>query len=122
MTLGVGLIDQRIETLMSDRIATHYPMPDLERGWIHIEFERPLDGFSLGPLSDHKDGFFVTKGQFWYDAMDDYRSAHDEIMKRPVDPSPDPCWEPVWVPWVSRPGEWGTGRIEDVDESLMLDA
>ena len=29
VTFGVGLIDQRIETLMTERIATHYTMPDL---------------------------------------------------------------------------------------------
>jgi alpha-galactosidase len=119
---GVGLLDQRPETLMATRIATHYSEPDLERGRLRFEFARPIEGFVLGPIRELRDGFFVTRGAFWYDAMRAYREAHDAAMQRPVEPSPDPCWEPVWVPWVYKPGEWGFGRIEDVDDDLMLSA
>ena len=120
VTLGVGLIDQRIETLMTERIATHYTMPDLDRGEMVYEFTRPTDDFVLGPLTEHRDGFFVSSGASWFQTMHDYRGVHDEVMNRPVEPSPDPCWEPVWVPWISPPGEWATGRIEDVDDELLL--
>ena len=120
VTFGVGLIDQRIETLMTERIATHYNMRDLDRGKMIYEFTRPTDDFVLGPLTEHQDGFFVSQGASWFQTMHDYRGVHDEVMNRPVEPSPDPCWEPVWVPWISPPGEWATGRIEDVDHDLLL--
>jgi hypothetical protein len=122
VALGVGLLDQRLETLMSERIATHYSEPDLERGQLVFRFQRPIEGFVLGPLREHRDGFFVTRGTSWYDAMHRYREVHDAAMDRPVQPSPDPCWEPMWAPWVYKPGEWGFGRIEDVDEDLLLSA
>ena len=120
VTLGVGLIDQRIETLMSERIATHYNMPDLDKGQMVYEFTRPIDDFVIGPLSEYRDGFFVSCGESWFQTMHDYRDVHAEVMNRPVEPSPDPCWEPVWVPWINPPGEWATARIEDVADDLLI--
>jgi hypothetical protein len=122
VTLGAGFVDQRLETEMRVRAATQISTCDLEKGKMTLELARPAEGYSLGPVSEHRDAFFACRGPFWFDAVHEYGRVHAEVMDRPVQPSPDAAWEPLWAPWIHEPGKYGKLHQNDVGEDLLLEA
>ena len=75
---------------------------------------RPIEGYALGPLTEHRDGFFVSSGSSWFETMQQLRATYDRATGRQLKPSPDAAWEPMWVPWAAPKGQWGTVAQEDL--------
>ena len=119
---AVGLLDQRIETDIRYRALTHYATSLQPKGTVRYEFERPFEGFSLGELTEHSDGFFVSSGSTWFDTMQAYRALHDESLGRTVRPSLDAAWEPLWMPWGGSKGDWEWGREEALQPDELFEA
>ena len=57
--LAVAFLDQRIETEMQFRTMTHYASLQ-PKGTLRLHLKRPVKGYSLGSVSEHRDGFFVS--------------------------------------------------------------
>jgi alpha-galactosidase len=111
--LAVGLLDQQIETDIQLRGVTHQTKGDQDRGSMRYRLQRPIDGYSLGQVMEHRDGLFVASGLSWFDTLQTLRTLYDEFMARPVRPSPDAAWEPLLAPWGSATkGNWAHMRSE----------
>ena len=110
--LAVGFLDQRIETDIQHSILTHYASGLQHRGTMRFKLRRPLDGYSLSGLTEHRDGFFVSRGMSWFDTIQTYREIHEEKTGREFRPSPDAAWEPVLAPWGATKGNWDWMREE----------
>ena len=119
---AVGLLDQRIETDIRYRALTHYATGLQAKGTVRYEFERPFEGYTLGEVTEHSDGFFVSSGSSWFDTMQAYRALHDESLGRAVRPSPDAAWEPLWMPWGGSKGDWEWGREEALQQDELFEA
>ncbi len=115
-----GFLDQSIETEIQYRTMTHYASGLQPKGTVRYELSRPIDGYTLGPLTEHRDGFFVASGPSWFDTMQTYRALHDEKLDRTMRPSPDAAWEPLWVPWGGAEGNWEWGREEALEADEVL--
>jgi hypothetical protein len=119
VNLAVAFFDQRIETEMQYRTMTHYGTLQ-PKGTLRLHLQRPTKGYSLGSVSEHRDGFFVSSGNSWFDTMQALRRTYDEKTGRPVHLSPDTAFEPLWVPWGGKPGKWEWGREEALDADDIL--
>ena len=113
-TLAVAFLDQRIETELEHQVTTHVPSGSQPRGVANFSLHRPINGHAIGPISEHRDGFFVSNGLSWFDTLRLFRSVHDEKTGARFRPSPDPAWEPVWAPWGAPKGEWDFRRPESI--------
>ena len=120
-TLAAAFLDQRIETEINHQVTTHVPSGSQPRGTSNFSLHRPTDGHSIGPISEHRDGFFLSSGLSWFDTLRLFRSVYDERSGRRFRPSPDPAWEPVWAPWGAPKDEWAFRRPESLGPDEIWD-
>ena len=119
--LALGFLDQRIETDIRHFVTTQRHTSVQEKGVTRIWLERPTPGYSLGPLTEHHDGFFVASGSHWFDTIQAFRQSHDESAKREFRPSPDTAWEPLWAPWGGPKGKWTGVHPEELEADELFE-
>ncbi len=117
--LAVGFLDQRIETDIEYQALTHFASAFQPKGTMRCQLRRPLNGYTLGSMTEHNDGFFISSGASWFDTMQTFRAVHDEKTGRTFRPSPDEAWEPLWAPWGGTKGNWEWGREEALDAEAL---
>ena len=123
--LAVGFLDQRMETELRYLVRTQLGSDQSPGGTMSFWLRRPIEGYALGGLTEHRDGFFASSGSHWFDTMQQLRTAYDRATGRQFRPSPDAAWEPMWVPWASPEGKWGTVHLQtlspdDLWETALL--
>ena len=105
--LAVGLLDQRMETELRYLVRTQLGSEQSPGGTMTFWLRRPIGGYALHDLTEHRDGFFASNGSSWFDTMQQLRTAYDRASGRPLRASPGAAWEPMWVPWAAPKGKWG---------------
>ena len=120
VNLAVAFLDQRIETDMEHMAMTHVP-GDQKRGTMRCWLKRPLDGYTMGTMTEHRDGIFVARRSLWFDTLELLRSDYDRWTDRRQIPSPDAAWEPLWAPWGAIKGRWKNMRPEALGPDEIRD-
>ena len=113
--LALGFLDQHLETDIRHFVTTQRHTSVMEKGVTRVWLERPKPGYSLGPLTEHSDGFFVSSGAHWFDTLRAFQESHDEVKNREFRPSPDTSWEPLWAPWGGPKGKWTGVHPEELE-------
>ena len=54
---AIAFLDQRIETEIRHHAPTTHPSLTQPRGSVNFRLQRPIDGYSLGEVVEHNDGF-----------------------------------------------------------------
>ena len=104
--LAVAFLDQRIETEIRHHAPTTHPSLTQPRGTVNFRLQRPIDGYSLGEVVEHSDGFLISSGSPYLETLEYLRSAFDNRTGRKFRPSPDSAWEPLLAPWGASKGNW----------------
>lgn len=104
--LAVGFLDQRIETEIRHHAPTTHPSLTQPRGSLNFRLQRPIDGYSLGEVVEHTDGFLISSGSPYLENLKYLRFAFDSRTGRKFSPSPDAAWEPLLAPWGAPKGKW----------------
>ena len=119
--LAAGFLDQRIETELRHIPTTHLPAKDQDRGRERFRLQRPIEGYSLGRLTEYHDAIFLSSGASWFDTLHTYRAVYDAKTGGEFRPSPDISWEPVWAPWGVPKGKWDKMRFEELTSAEFLE-
>ena len=120
-TFAAAFLDQRIDTEIQHSVMTHTPSGSQDRGTMRLRLRRPTEGHSIGPVTEHRDGFLLASGPSWFDTLQLLRALHDERTGRRFRPSPDGAWEPLLAPWVATKGNWETMQPGELGPDELLE-
>ena len=103
---AIAFLDQRIETEIRHHAPTTHPSLTQPRGSVNFRLQRPIDGYSLGEVVEHNDGFLISSGSPYLETLKHLRSVFDSRTGREFRSSPDSAWEPLLAPWGAPKGNW----------------